>query len=262
MYQKSVWFTKYTSYDKWLRFPFRNTAKRYFPKFFKKQTGLELLNEWKDPPINSITKTYIDKMVGLGFEAHQVMDDQYFLTGITLPLLLDRRQLGGFLAVYRPRRGRDYLKWVKYTHPDLVSPETPLITISGAFHSKPNGLIVDNLNDYFKLINWIYCQEKTYALGPRKILPSIIYVDQGEEGVIEQMRKMQLYFDHLTDFTGKFIEEIKSKMHKTHGAFNVDTLHYFDENPLPYCKTRIEYEDVMAGLKNSFLRKTLPVYWV
>lgn len=266
MYQKSRQFTNYTSYSKWLTFPFRSTAKRYFPAFFNRQTGIDLSTDWKDPPINSITETYINKLVELGFEPDQEIEDEYLLTGITLPLLLSRRQIGGFLAVYKPRRNRSFLKWVKYTHPKLVGPETPLITISGVFRKKPTGLLVDSLSDYFKLINWVYCQENTFTRkfhrgqpkGWTNILPMIIYVDQGEETVIEHMRKMQMHFSDLTDFSGKFVEEIKSKMNKSHDAFHVENLHYFDDNPLPYCRTRIEFEDAVPSLKSSFPRRTLP----
>lgn len=262
MYQNSIRFTNHTSYSKWLKMPFRHTAREYFPMFFKKQTGLELTPGWKDPPLNSITRTYINKMVSIGFESHQIIGDHYMLTGISLPLLTSRRQLGGFLAVYRLRRDRETLKWVKYTHPDLVDAETPLMTISGAYHRRPNGFIVDSLSDYFKLLNWVYCQENTYAReqfkGWNKILPMIIYVDQGEDGVIEKLRAMQLCFNQLTDFSGKFVEEIKTKMNKQRNAFNINTLYYFDENPLPHCKTRLEFEDAVPILKNSFPRKTLP----
>lgn len=163
MYQNSVWATKYTSYSKWLSFPFRAAAKRYFPKLFKKQTGLELLEDWKEPPINSVTQTYVNRMMQLGFQPHQDVDSKYFLTGIALPLLKDRHQLGGFLAVYRARSRSDILRWIKYTNPELVGPETPLIAISGPFRKKPRGLLVDNLCDYFKLLNWVYCQENTYT---------------------------------------------------------------------------------------------------
>lgn len=71
------------------------------------------------------------------------------------------------------------------------------------------------------------------------------------------MRKMQMHFSSLTDFSGKFVEEIKSKMNSVQNTFNVDNLYYFDENPLPYCKTRIEFEDAVPSLRNSCLRKTL-----
>lgn len=112
MYKKSKWFTKYTDYSRWLRFPFRPTSRRYFPTFFKKQTGMDLSLNWKDPPINSITKSYVDKMVNFGFEPEQIIEDEYLLTGISIPLLIDRRQIGGFLAVYKPRKNRSFLKWV------------------------------------------------------------------------------------------------------------------------------------------------------
>ena len=260
MYQNSVWATKYTSYNHWLSFPFRPTAKKSFPILFKKQTGLELSDGWKDPPINSVTKTYINRMRDYGFEPDQDIDNKHSLTGISIPLLLNRHQLGGFLVAYRARVRHDILKWVKYTHSKLIGSETPLISISGAFRTKPDGLLVDNLTDYFKLMNWVYCQKKTYAIkkfvgtaGP----PLIIYIDHGDRFVIEQMRIMQLYFKNLTDFTGRFVEEIKSNMDKSYGAFNVDTLHYFDENPLPYCNNRIQYEDAMANLRSSCRRKTL-----
>lgn len=106
--------------------------------------------------------------------------------------------------------------------------------------------MVDNLSDYFKLINWIYCQENTYIKGERRFLPTIIYVDQGDEQVVEKMRCMQLYFRNLTDFSGKFSEEIKRRMRKNYnGTFMVESFHYFDENPLTYCTSRIQFEDVI-----------------
>ena len=60
--------------------PIRPTAREYFPLFFKKQTGLDLAPGWKDPPINSITKTYVNKMVSIGFESHQIVKDTDMLT--------------------------------------------------------------------------------------------------------------------------------------------------------------------------------------
>ena len=261
MYQNSKWFTNHISYSKWLKLPFRPAAREYFPLFFKKQTGLELAPGWKDPPINSVTQTYINKMESIGFKPHRIVEDKCVLTGISLPLLTDRRSLGGFLAIYKPRRSQEFIGWVKYTHPELVGPETPLIAISGVFRSKPDGLLVDNLKDYFKLINWIYCQERTYAIpkfkkDKKKCLPLIIYVDQGESGVVEKLRLMQMHFAKLTDFSGRFVEEIKTKMKSKDKPFCTDVLQYFDENPLPYCYNRIQYEDAMTNLKSSFLRKT------
>lgn len=252
-----------------MKLPFRPVARECFPAFFKKQTGLELAPGWEDPPLNSVTTPYINKMVSLGFEPQQLIADKYILTGISLPLLTSRLQLGGFLAAYKPPRSLEALRWVKYTHPELVAPETPLIAISGTFPQKPEGLLVNNLKDYFKLINWVYCQRYTYAKAKGASPPMIIYVDQGEDEAIEKMRQMQMQFTKLTDFSGRFTEEIKRKMLKDNRAFVVHRLQYFDENPLEYCKTRIDYENALMQAhtlvcpalrraKNSFRRKTLP----
>ena len=252
MYQKSVCFTKYTSFSRWLTFPFRAAARRYFPILYKSQTGLDLQKDWRDPPINSVTKTYINKMRKLGFEPEQDIDEEYYETGVSLPLLMDRRQLGGFLVAYKPRRKSNFLKWVKYTHPELVGPETPLMAIPEPITKKPDGYIVDNLSDYFKLLNWMYCQPNTYAFKTIKNPASIIYVDQGDEHIISKLINLQIHFRNLTDFSGNYVDEIKVNIKKTYRTI-ADILHYYDTNPLTNCTRRIDFEDIMAHLKMSYL---------
>lgn len=204
---------------------------------------MSLSPEWKDPPLNSITQGYIRKMESLGYKPNCELNKKLIFTGLAIPLLINRLSLGGFLAVYKPRGDKDGFRWIKYTNPRLVGPETPLIAIPGPFRTKPNGYIVDNLKDYFKLINWIYCQSKTYALSPKDPLSMVIYVDQGDDAVVEMMRKSQLHFRRLVDFSGRYVADIQEAMDKKRAAFNVDVFRHFDENPLPYCNSRIQFED-------------------
>ena len=248
MYHKGEKFTKY---NYWLRFKFHNTARKNFPMFFQKATGMQLPTEWRDPPLNCPTKGYIRTMVDLGYEP-EGYSPEYVNIGIALPLLVDRKTIGAFLVAYRPRRGYDYLKWVKYTNHELVSPETPLVAFSGPIRSKPNGYIVDSLKDYFKLINWIYCQAKTYALMQNKPLPMVMYVDQGDENFIEMLRKNQMHFRVLTDFTGRFTEDIREGISRERKGLHADVFQSFTENPIPGCYSRLQFEDAVQLLNQKF----------
>lgn len=228
---------QYTNYFFWKNMTLSEKGRKNFPLVYYKMTGLEIAPGWKDPPgIVSPSRTQLIWLKRFNFKSDVQLDYKWKSTDVVIPLLHKRGRVGGFLAAYR--RLND-IRWVKYTYQPEVGPETPAIAYSGQSGTTPKCLIVDTLPNYLKLINWYHCQKK-YTFRQKRYL--VVYLDSDKEAAVSLIKRCQLHFNNLIDFTDcGLLNRVKKEYSVLDSAWNskyTTDITYFDTNPLSIANSK------------------------
>ena len=234
-----------TNYEYWVDYPYRRVNIKKFPGIYKKITGLDLPNNWKEPNLAYITKAKLRKLVSLGFHpTENISNDEYSYVGIALPQVKNGLMLNGLKIAFKTRNKAGFIKWIDYTLPHGKYWEGAKFVPSGALQSKANICLVDNLTDYFKLVGWIQCKR---GIGIKK--PIIIYIEKDPTDVIDILRKTCYRFDTIIDLTHLDVYRTISEM----GSREVRKLHvkrvvWFDNYIMDQCHSFLQFQDTLTWL--------------
>lgn len=234
-----------TNYTYWVDYPYKKVNVKKFPSLYKKITGLELPNNWKEPNLAYVTKAKMRKLISLGFTPKEpVSNDEYSYVGIALPQVKNGLSLNGLKIAFKTRNKAGFVRWVDYTLPHGNGWGGAKFVISGAIKSKVNICFVDNLSDYFKLIGWTQCKR---GIGIKK--PIIIYIEKDPVDVIDILRKTSYRFDTFIDLTHQgiyntILEMGNREMKKLH----VKKVVWFDNYIMDQCHSFLQFQDTLTWL--------------
>ena len=237
-----------TNYEYWVDYPYKKVNTKKFPNVYKKITGLDLPNNWKEPNLAYITKAKLRKLVSLGFHpTENISNNEYSYVGIALPQVKNRLILNGLKIAFKTRNKAGFIKWIDYTLPHKEAWEGAKFVVSGVLRSKVNVYFVDNLTDYFKLLGWTQCKR---GIGIKK--PIIIYIEKSPEEVIDILRKTCYRFDTFIDLTHQGVYTTISEMgRRDMRKLYVKKVVWFDNYIMDQCHSFLQFQDTLTWLSKS-----------